>query len=71
MTAPAGGRRTRREARTWQIRQTELATRGQAYQSDRARRTVPMKTNQKKQWIKPSMKDVMIFFECTCYSGAV
>ena len=30
-----------------------------------------MNTQQKKQWIKPSMKDVMIFFECTCYSGAV
>ena len=25
----------------------------------------------KKQWITPSVKVVMIFFECTCYAGAV
>jgi hypothetical protein len=25
----------------------------------------------KKQWITPSVKEVMIFFECTCYAGAV
>ncbi len=25
----------------------------------------------KKQWIKPRIKDVPIFFECTCYAGAV
>jgi hypothetical protein len=25
----------------------------------------------KKRWIKPSIKDVMIFFECTCYAGSV
>lgn len=30
-----------------------------------------MKSNTKKQWIKPSMKDVPVFFECTCYAGAV
>jgi len=27
-------------------------------------------TNQKKRWIKPALKDVPIFFECTCYAGA-
>ncbi len=31
----------------------------------------PMKPNKKKLWIKPSVKDVPIFFECTCYAGAV
>jgi hypothetical protein len=25
----------------------------------------------KKRWIKPSIKDVMIFFECTCYAGSL
>ena len=36
-----------------------------------ARRAQPMKTtNQKKRWIKPALKDVPIFFECTCYAGA-
>jgi hypothetical protein len=31
-----------------------------------------MKTpGSKKRWIKPSIKDVMIFFECTCYAGSV
>ncbi len=30
-----------------------------------------MKPTEKKQWVKPSMKDVPIFFECTCYAGAV
>jgi len=25
----------------------------------------------KKKWIKPSVKDVLIFFECTAYAGAV
>jgi hypothetical protein len=25
----------------------------------------------KKQWTKPELKDVPIFFECTCYAGAV
>ena len=31
-----------------------------------------MKTEaRKKQWITPSVKVVMIFFECTCYAGAV
>ena len=30
-----------------------------------------MKENNKKQWTKPSIKDVPIFFECTCYAGAV
>jgi len=28
-------------------------------------------STKKKQWIKPSIKDVPIFFECTCYAGAV
>lgn len=36
-----------------------------------AKRTTLMKENKKKQWIKPSVKDVPIFFECTCYAGAV
>jgi hypothetical protein len=30
-------------------------------------KTVP----QKKQWITPSVREVRIFFECTCYAGAV
>jgi len=30
-----------------------------------------MNTVEKKQWIKPSIKTVRIFFECTCYAGAV
>jgi hypothetical protein len=25
----------------------------------------------KKLWIKPTLKTVPIFFECTCYAGAV
>jgi hypothetical protein len=25
----------------------------------------------KKRWIKPTLKTVPIFFECTCYAGAV
>jgi hypothetical protein len=25
----------------------------------------------RKQWIKPAIKDIRIFFECTCYAGAV
>jgi len=25
----------------------------------------------KKRWIKPQMKEVPIFFECTSYAGAV
>jgi hypothetical protein len=25
----------------------------------------------KKRWIKPRLKTVPIFFECTCYAGAV
>jgi len=25
----------------------------------------------KKTWIKPAIKDIRIFFECTCYAGAV
>jgi hypothetical protein len=29
-----------------------------------------MKTT-KKQWIKPALKSLPIFFECTCYAGAV
>ena len=33
--------------------------------------TALMKTaTQKKRWIKPSLKDVPIFFECTCYAGS-
>ena len=31
----------------------------------------PMKTTEKKQWTKPSIKTVRIFFECTCYAAAV
>jgi len=30
-----------------------------------------MKTAEKKTWTKPSIKTVLIFFECTCYAGAV
>ncbi len=30
-----------------------------------------MKPTEKKQWVKPVMKDVPIFFECTCYAAAV
>jgi hypothetical protein len=29
-----------------------------------------MKSSRKK-WIKPAVKKVSIFFECTCYAGAV
>jgi hypothetical protein len=25
----------------------------------------------KKRWTKPTLKNVPIFFECTCYAGAV
>jgi len=25
----------------------------------------------KKRWIKPMLKTVPIFFECTCYAGAI
>jgi hypothetical protein len=25
----------------------------------------------KKQWVKPMLKTVPIFFECTCYAGAI
>lgn len=25
----------------------------------------------KKQWVKPNLEAVMIFFECTSYSGAL
>jgi hypothetical protein len=25
----------------------------------------------KKQWTKPALKSLPIFFECTCYAGAV
>lgn len=32
---------------------------------------LPMKTTKKKLWITPAVKDVPIFFECTCYAGAV
>lgn len=30
-----------------------------------------MKNTAKKTWTKPSIKDVPIFFECTCYAAAV
>ena len=30
-----------------------------------------MKNTEKKTWTKPSIKTVLIFFECTCYAGAV
>jgi len=30
-----------------------------------------MKNSDKKTWTKPSIKTVLIFFECTCYAGAV
>ncbi len=30
-----------------------------------------MKSSKKKKWQKPSIKDVPIFFECTCYAGAI
>jgi hypothetical protein len=30
-----------------------------------------MKTaHPKKQWITPAIKEIPIFFECTCYAGA-
>lgn len=29
-----------------------------------------MKTTKRKSWVKPSIKEVRIFFECTCYAGA-
>lgn len=36
------------------------------------RETPSMNTEKKKkQWITPSVKVVMIFFECTSYAGAV
>jgi hypothetical protein len=35
-----------------------------------ARKQMEMK-KAKKRWIKPAMKDVPIFFECTCYAGAI
>ena len=25
----------------------------------------------KKRWIKPTLKTVPIFFECTCYAGSI
>jgi len=25
----------------------------------------------KKQWMKPGLKEIVIFFECTCYAGSV
>ena len=25
----------------------------------------------KKRWLKPTLKTVPIFFECTCYAGSV
>jgi hypothetical protein len=31
----------------------------------------PMNTaTNKKKWVKPALRDVPIFFECTCYAGA-
>jgi len=35
------------------------------------RKPFSMKTAEKKTWTKPSIKTVLIFFECTCYAGAV
>jgi hypothetical protein len=29
------------------------------------------KANSRKKWGKPSFKPIPIFFECTCYAGAV
>ncbi len=29
------------------------------------------KSNSPKKWNKPSYKPIPIFFECTCYAGAV
>jgi hypothetical protein len=29
-----------------------------------------MKSTRKK-WVKPALKNVPIFFECTCYAGAI
>jgi len=32
----------------------------------------PMNTKSaKKEWIKPAIKEIQIFFECTCYAGSV
>ena len=25
----------------------------------------------KKEWVKPAIKEIQIFFECTCYAGSV
>jgi hypothetical protein len=29
------------------------------------------RTTTRKSWKKPSLKQIPIFFECTCYAGAV
>ena len=50
---------------------TKFATRGPVRQYMVNTNIHTMNKKQKKLWIKPSMKDTMIFFECTCYSGAV
>jgi hypothetical protein len=33
--------------------------------------TLGFMTRTKKRWVKPMLKSVPIFFECTCYAGAV
>ena len=33
--------------------------------------TLTLMKSIKKKWIKPAVKDVLIFFECTAYAGAV
>ena len=34
-------------------------------------RPVTLMKSTKKKWVKPAVKDVPIFFECTCYAGAI
>ena len=34
-------------------------------------RPVTLMKSTKKKWVKPEAKDVPIFFECTCYAGAI
>ncbi len=39
--------------------------------TERFHQFAAIKDMKKKQWIKPALKDVPIFFECTCYAAAI
>jgi hypothetical protein len=60
------------ESREWNAAATSASLKNNlTHMRDRPMRATGFMRQNKKRWIKPTLKTVPIFFECTCYAGAL